>query len=390
MVDQSKLTSISNWLIAGAQPPKDIEGVIEECARRLNEAGIPLDAMNVSGLFIHPRIRGIQIRWSRKKGIRRVTFEHEYFETRDYDVKPVARSISSRRSIRANLVCERPASDVDEDYAEVHRRSGYTDVLVLPLFNFDGTVNGCIEFATKSEDGFGEDHITALRRIQSPLARMKEYFTERYDKQITLATYVGEATSRKVLDGRIVRGSGETISAVVLFADIKGFTRLSNSMESADVLHLLNRFFAEVDAAVSVNNGEILKFLGDGVLVIFPTPDDLTAQEAAAHDALAAVVAARNALKNETLSPNVEFRAALHVGDLFYGNIGSHDRLDFTAIGPAVNLCSRMLHEASLRDVPTMCSEQFMTIADGVTGTPLTCEVAGYEEPMVFLALSEY
>ncbi len=387
MVNQVKIAAIGSWLIAGAQPPKTIEAITEECAQRLNEADIPIDALILNGMFIHPSIRGLQIRWSKKRGVRRETFRHEYFVIQDFSITPLGRCLVTKRAIRVRLTSETEAGEADPAYNKAFRNAGYTDLLVLPLFNFDGTVSGCLEYATQSMDGFSDAHVSALRRLQSPLARMKEYFTERFDKQITLATYVGEATSKKVLNGQIVRGEGETISAVVLFVDLKGFTAMSNRMKSPDVLHILNRFFAEVDDAVSRNNGEILKFLGDGVLVIFPTPDDLTAQEAAAGSALSAVAETRAALDKSEVMPKLEFRAALHVGDLFFGNIGSRNRLDFTAIGPTVNLCSRMLNEASSRDAQTMCSAQFMEIAIGATGASLKCEVAGFDEPVEFFVL---
>lgn len=385
MVDQVKLAAFSSWLMAGAQPPKPIEAVVEESAARLRAAGLPLDVLIVNGLFIHPDIRGIQIRWTARNGVRRVTFRHAYFESSDFAATPISRTIATGRSMRFELARQDPGTDTA--YAAAFRASGYTDILVLPLINFDGTISGCIEFATRTAKGFTQEDITALRRVQAPLARMKEFFTERFDKQITLATYVGDATSRKVLSGQIVRGDGETISAVILFADIKGFTALSNRTASAEVLQVLNRFFDVIDTAVTRNNGEILKFLGDGVLVIFPTPDDLTAQEAAAQSAMAAVTEARETLAEQTGPSQIAFRAALHMGDVFFGNVGSRNRLDFTAIGPAVNLCARMLHEASSRDARTLCSAQFRTIAIGLTGTPFTCEVAGFEKPVEFHVL---
>lgn len=382
MIDQAKIVSACNWLIAGAQPPKSIEAVTEECAHRLLGAGIRLHSMIVNGMFIHPSIRGIQIRWSDRKGVRRVTFHHEYFDSRDFNVTPIARSIATGRAIRINLSDDVP--DAEAGYVQAYGNAGYVEVLVLPLTNYDGTVSGCVEFATKAEDGFTDEEIVALRRVQSPLARMKEIFTERFDKQITLATYVGDATSRKVLNGQITRGSGETISAVILFADIKGFTSLSNRIASDAVLGALNRFFDDIDKAVGKNNGEILKFLGDGVLVIFPAPDDLTAQEAAADSALTAIAQARAALDAQQEKPRLNFRAALHVGDVFFGNVGSRQRLDFTAIGPAVNLCARMLQEASSRDAQTLCSTQFKQIALGAKGTAITCDLAGFETPVEF------
>ena len=184
-----------------------------------------------------------------------------------------------------------------------------------------------------------------------------------------------------MLKGNIVLGGGETISAVVLFADITGFTRLSNELPSAEVLKTLNRFFAAIDVAVSQNNGEILKFMGDGVLAIFQTPDDLTAQESAASSALDAVAMARRALAKDDDGPAVDFRAALHIGDVFFGNIGSGSRLDFTAIGPTVNLASRMLDAASAEDAGTVCSDAFQQVAISLNATPIERHFKGFNAP---------
>lgn len=384
MIDQSKLQSIVSWLIAGAQPPKPMEGIVEDCARRMNDAGLPVDSLGVFGMFVHPRIRGIRILWTRKSGVRRQSFPREFIESDLFRASPYAQVRKTRRVTRFRL-----DKDTPEDMPAVlqsFRDAGYSEIVYLPLFNFDGTANGGFDVATKRKNGFTDDHIAAIRRLQAPIARMKEYFTERYDKQITLATYVGEETSRKVLKGNIGLGDGETISAVVLFADIKGFTQLSNNASSGDVLKVLNRFFAAIGEAVERNNGEILEFLGDGVLVIFPTPDDLTAQEAATSDAIEAVALARALLAAQEETPAVEFRAALHIGDLFFGNIGSGSRLDFTAIGPTVNLASRMLAEASDRDVETICSKDFHDIALGLNGTRVECKFKGFDTAVeVFL-----
>ncbi len=380
MVDHSKLASTISWLIAGAQPPKSIDQIVEECATRLLDVGVPVDALIVNGLFIHPQIRGIRTRWTSTKGLRQETYNRDYFDSNSFTKSAIGVCITTKRAIHYHFDANDP--ETTSDYRQEFLNAGFTGVLLLPLFNFDGTVTGCVEFGTKKDGGFDGDQITALRRIQSPIARMKEYFTERFDKQITLATYVGEETSKKVLNGKIVLGDGETISAVIMFADITGFTALSNTSRSEDVLKVLNHFYGAIDAAVSRNNGEILKFLGDGVLVIFPTPDDLTAQEAAASGAIDSVAQARKELAQDDAGPALEFRASLHIGEVFFGNIGSGNRLDFTAIGPSVNLASRMLDEASKRGAQTVCSNAFRQIALGITTHPVTCDFKGFDDPV--------
>jgi adenylate cyclase len=129
-----------------------------------------------------------------------------------------------------------------------------------------------------------------------------------------------------------------------------------------------------------------LKFIGDGVLAIFPTPDDLMSQEIAAAAALKAVESARGNMASLDSKTPIEFRASLHVGNVFYGNIGSEQRLDFTAIGKSVNLASRMAEEASVQDADLICSTEFFEIANGLQARELECQFKGFDEPTkVFL-----
>ena len=178
------------------------------------------------------------------------------------------------------------------------------------------------------------------------------------------------------------RGDGETISAVILFVDIVGFTDLSNSQPATEVLKVLNDFYEVINSSVEANYGEILNFMGDGALVIFPVVDDLTAQEAAARNALNAVARSRAELQDQDGVTAIEFRASLHVGEIFYRNIGSQSRLDFTAIGPAVNLASRLLDKASALNAKTVCSEAFESITNVVTDCGTSCELKGFKEPV--------
>jgi adenylate cyclase len=378
MINQQKLNAAFSWLIAGAQPAKSVDEIVEECALRLIEVGVPIDVLILNGLFIHPHTRGIQILWSKNRGRSRETFTHQFMDSNAFQDIETAKCIQTGRMARYPL--DPATAPTGSEYLRGFEAAGYSEVFFMPLFNFDGSVTGAIEVGTRQPGGFDEDHILALRRMQAPLARLKENFTENYEKQITLATYVGEKTSRKVLNGNIILGGGETISAVLLFADLVGFTQLSNSSDSARVLKTLNTFFAAIDTAVGLNNGEILKFLGDGVLVIFQTPDDLSAQEAAASSAIEAVALVRKILAEDEACPDVEFRAALHIGDVFFGNIGSGNRLDFTAIGPAVNLASRMLDEASARDAKTVCSEGFRRVAIGLEAEPVESDLKGFDQ----------
>ena len=209
--------------------------------------------------------------------------------------------------------------------------------------------------ATTRSVGFAAEEIVALRQIAAPLARLVETQTLQENMQALLATYVGKDASMRVLAGQVRRGGAEVISAVILFADLVGFTRLSNTETPEATIQTLNHFFAAMDASIRKRGGEVLKLIGDGLLAIFPTPDDLTAQQAAAANALLAVEEVKTVLGDASL----EFRAGLNLGDIHYGNIGSESRLDFTAIGPAVNLTSRLLEVADDLGEAYLCTEMF-------------------------------
>ena len=144
---------------------------------------------------------------------------------------------------------------------------------------------------------------------------------------------------------------------MLIFIDVAGFTALSNQLSGSEIVGRLKDFFDIISECVKARNGEILRFMGDGALVIFPVVDDLTAQEAAAQEALAAVHSSRQQLSSISERDTLDFRASLHIGDVFYGNIGSADRLDFTAIGPAVNIASRLVDTAGDLEARTVCTQ---------------------------------
>jgi class 3 adenylate cyclase len=186
------------------------------------------------------------------------------------------------------------------------------------------------------------DRLDAVARfVAAPLAAL----AARAALGALLEAYLGRRSAARVQAGAQRRGTGETIRAALLFADLRDFTAMSEATEPAVMIAVLDAWFDRVAGAVHAFGGEVLKFIGDGMLAIFPvtgTPAE------ACEAALRAVVAARagmahlNAGRQQQGLPMLSFGAALHLGEILWGNIGSSDRLDFTAIGPAVNLVSRL------------------------------------------------
>lgn len=381
MNSDSDVSSIVTWLMAGAPPPGSLENLVETFAERLISAGFPMDSIALYKYNIHPIFPANATQWTKKRGVRRQTVPHDFIGSQDFQNSPQATTIRERRMLRYQLK-ENDNDDLQPLTISLYQKSGYTDVVALPFFNVDGTTNKSLVVGTRHGNGFSGDQIRQMRRLQAPLARVFEHFGDRSDMEVVLSTYLGKETGRKVLDGRIQRGDGDTISAVILFVDIVGFTELSNSQPATEVLRILNDFFEIINSSVVANYGEILKFMGDGALVIFPVVDDLTAQEAAARNALNAITRSRVELQDHDNVTAIEFRASLHVGEIFYGNIGSQSRLDFTAIGPAVNLASRLLEKAGALNAKTVCSEAFRSITNMEADSETRCELKGFEEPI--------
>jgi adenylate cyclase len=181
-----------------------------------------------------------------------------------------------------------------------------------------------------------------------------------------LDTYVGRQSGGRVLAGQIRRGTGETIRAVIWLCDLRGFTNLSETLPRDTLIDLLNGYFGPMCDVVAGQGGEILKFIGDAMLAIFPIGSETAATCAAA---LVAAERAQAALIEENLRreplglPRIEYGLALHVGDVMYGNIGSDTRLDFTVIGPAVNLTARIESMCKQLGRPLLLSSDFVKAA---------------------------
>jgi adenylate cyclase len=222
------------------------------------------------------------------------------------------------------------------------RAEGFTDYLCSPLVFTSGQVQG-VTYATRAPSGFTDAHVDALRAISNPLARVAEIFALRRVASTLLSTYVGRDSGARILQGRITRGDVELLRAVIWFSDLRGFTELSSRCSPRAIIGVLNELFDCQVPAIERHGGEVLKFIGDGLLAIFTLGSTATVRERCA-DALAAAREAFDAVaaRNLGAAEPIRFGLALHVGEVAYGNIGGASRLDFTAIGPAVNLAARL------------------------------------------------
>ena len=380
MIDPFKFEALVNWLFAGAPPKTEFTETVAELARRMIGVGLPVDMIEVYLKKINPMVLGSVVFWTKGRGIQVVKFSHAQMLTSLYIGTVQQNVMDSGRTIRVRVGTGSPFEA--HPYIQMKLARGYNDYLMCPLFG-RFTPNGAIAVGTKAAGGFAEEDISAIRRLQAPLARVAEAEILHENTVTLLSTYVGRNAGEKVMDGRILRGYSEDITAVILFADLNNFTALSNALPPEQTIALLNTFFEALDSAIRANGGETLKFIGDGLLAIFPTVDEFTAQTAAAMGAISALDDARASLAALTDGPAITFRAALHLGDIHYGNIGSTTRLDFTAVGPAVNLTARLLQASTELGAQTVCSEVFAPLTQGRSTPARAFAFKGFSEAVM-------
>ena len=362
------IEAIVDWLAGPAQHVPTMSGEFDEFAWRMLAAGFPLLRATLQLRTLHPQYLGATFVWWRTTGrtvLRLVT--HEVQDLYGHEDNPVRRVQVNGETVRRRL----EVADDALDFPILHdlKAEGATDYFALPLKSSFGT-NHMVTYVTDRTGGFTAQEIADLTRVSQRLALLADLRSQRRIAGNILDAYLGPKTGPKVLAGQIRRGTGEEITAVLWSSDLRGFTARSDRLPGTQMIALLNALFDAQATAIATHGGEILKFIGDGLLAIFPIEHaDKTAAAArcALDAAKEAVEAARGLMHDPSLvdEPPVEIVVALHIGTAIYGNIGAADRLDFTVIGPAVNLVSRIETVAKALDQPIVVSDDFARAYDG-------------------------
>jgi adenylate cyclase len=347
-----------------ARQIEDQSSFVSAFAARLTAAGVPLCRATTGIPTLHPQLNSTSVLWQPGEAtvVRRYRLQSAGISA--FENSPLKVVYEGGGPVRCRIAPQPEPGEfgVIPDL----RAEGVTDYLVLPMVFSDGD-SKAMTFATKAAGGFDDDHIALLQRLVPLAASILEILTLREMTRTLLDTYVGPIAGQRVLEGQIKRGDGQTIRAVVWFADLRDFSTLSDRLPRDDMIELLNDYFGALCAAVDEGGGEVLKFIGDALLAIFPWPEGVDGSEVAAR-ALGAVGSARSAIDavNEARvsagAEAIRFAVALHVGEVLYGNIGGEARLDFTVIGPAVNLASRIEALAAERGEPVLLSADFAAL----------------------------
>lgn len=342
---------VTDWLLHEGPGLPHLEAVTYALADRLVAAGLPLWRMRMAMRTVHPLATALGTTWERDAGPQEINVSRHGLEQRSaFAGSPMQQITETRAPFRRDLRALSP--DDHHSLRELGER-GATDYFGLPLVYGDH-ICGLMIMVTDAPEGFSQQDIDGLLAISLVVAPLVEVRRLAILSEAVASAYLGPLTGQRVLGGEITRGHVETLDAAILVSDLRGWTRLNAELPVEDTVAIANAYFEILDAAVTEHGGEVLKFMGDGVLAVFPVESDraLAAQHA--------LRAAQLALSQQT--EDIQFGIGLHIGNVLYGNTGSESRLDFTVLGSAVNLAAR---------IEALCAETGHALL-------LSAEVAGH------------
>jgi adenylate cyclase len=346
-MDEKAANALIDWLVDSSLNGASEGDLLRGLCDRLVDAGLPLTrAMSGSGL-LHPTIDSRGYIWKRGAGTEREEYSRE--STGEGWVKsPFYRLwAGNEKSLRRRLDDEYQIGEFE--LLDRLKIEGATDYLATINRHTDPSVNGKMgdfvsSWAIDRPGGFADAELAQMDRIVAAFALGHQWRAIHGTMRVLLETYLGQGAAQRVLEGNVVRGQADTIRTVIWYSDLVNFTRIADEVERDQLLHMLNAYAACLVEAIEANDGEVLKFIGDGILAIFSEEDPSKASAQALDAAKMARkrVAALNAACSADGLRTTDFYLALHFGDLLFGNYGSATRLDFTVLGPAVNEASRM------------------------------------------------
>ena len=365
------IAAISTWLVegglAGASETTLVHGFCSRCA----EAGLVMSRGLVLVDTLHPVFEGRAFHWRDDEGD---TVESVYGRT---DAGEAAEDW--QRSVWYHIV-ETGCGDLRRHFGRgdpcdfsrltALRDEGHVDFLALvtPFSQEDAFgLMDCMysHWLTRAPDGFAEADIAALRRLVPVLALAVKGPSLARIARTLVEVYLGRDAGARVLSGRISRGVADEIKAVLWFSDLRGYTAISDTAPPGEIIPLLNDYAEAAISAIESAGGDVLKLIGDGILAIFKADDPAQACRCAlaAEADLRARLAELNARRGAEERPTTTVYLGLHIGAVFYGNVGSDSRLDFTVVGPAVNEVSRIAALCRSADRGVLLSAAFRAAA---------------------------
>jgi len=347
-----KALAIRDYMLGEGRLESDANVTLNALSEKFIEAGLPLERSVTIVRILHAINSASYRVWEKGKGATANVFPYTGSNSTQYDASPSALAHQTRRWVRFNpqTVPEDVFNLVDE-----LKQSGITDYICAPTFMVNDMQN-IFSFATRAEQGFSDEDIAMLRATFPAIEACQEILVmHRILKEVT-RMYVGEEPHERILAGDVHRGEVTHLRSAILFADMRDFTRLTSAMTAEAATTLLNEYYDCIVPAIETNGGEVLKFIGDGVLAIFRAEEDVAG---ACERALAATRAGLKAVaaRKEVAPDPFDVGIALHVGEVAFGNVGSGTRLDYTVIGRDVNLAARVAGLCGQLDEALLLSE---------------------------------
>ena len=364
---------IVDWLFDEGRRITDQTHFVQAFAECLVANQVPVDGLRIVVRTLNPVVVALGHIWFRDSN-ETITMSRPYsiMQSSMYIGSPLQPMIEEGQSIRQRL--DQLPDDAHGAFTDL-AEAGFTDYIGIPIPDDENIMLAAI-FSTRQVGGFSQQDIDQLHQLCNMLAPLLEMHRMRHTATSVLNTYVGPRTGEKILDGMIRRGESEIIHAAIWFSDLRDFTHYTESLRPQQIIDLMNIYFEKVAVAVTERGGEILRFIGDAMLIVFPT-DENVEPAAACQAAYEAALAGQTALEKVNTDPlwkdqpPIEFGVGLTLGEVVYGNVGAPDRLDFTVMGPAVNRSARLEALTKSLDRPVLCSLEF---ADALS---VDCEYLG-------------
>ncbi|WP_135078340.1 adenylate/guanylate cyclase domain-containing protein [Terasakiella sp. SH-1] len=364
--------SIIDWLINEGWKFSDKKAFTRELANSFLAAGVQIDRIRLTIRLLHPQVMGFSFTWdSSKEEVDFFAASHEMKETDLYKNSPFSAIFEDNAgAIRRPL--HNPNCLLDYPVLTDLKEEGFTDYVALPIIFSDGR-RSAITLSSKAPKGFTTQELTLIYDCLPALARIVENHALKHTASVLLETYLGKETGQQVLSGKVKRGDGQRIRSIIWFSDLRQSTHLAETMDNEDFLKLLNTYFECTAGAVLDNGGEVLRYIGDAVLAIFPVGETefCPTTHKAAQNAEKAIRATFDRLDKMNKAhaglnlPEVKCGVGIHVGEVMYGNIGTNERLEFSVIGSSANEAARLESMTKELKVPVVVSNQFCELHGG-------------------------
>jgi len=361
----ARLQPVLDWIISEGRLEPDLGRFVDQVMRRAVDAGLPIWRFYIGLQLVHPQMIATGVLWRRDAGYEEVPRLHGILTSSAYLGSPMQEVRNTGQTVRYCL------EDLPENaHTVLHelKAGGSVDYIAFPMRLGRPGSTPVASFSTDRKGGFTEEDVADLKRLVDMMGAEAEIYIYRNIAQTVTDTYLGHVVGEQILSGLIKRGDGKEINAVLWFSDLRDFTGLNERMSAPDLLELLNNYLSLVGDALKANGGEILKFIGDGVMAYFPAEDALflpyvTNSAIAAARRLVDDIEAANEARAAGGHDPVRCGVGLHVGPVTFGNIGTEDRLDFTVIGPAVNRAARLESLTKELGVPILASAEFNAVS---------------------------